>query len=74
MAVAKSCVLPRSNGVNAINCGSYFEIPAGLHTFGVPEDAIPAMALEAAGIERLMRNNQRKLSAADIEKIYRAAY
>ncbi|TFF07696.1 iron-containing alcohol dehydrogenase [Pseudomonas sp. BCA14] len=50
------------------------EIPAGLRSFGVPEDAIPAMATEAAGIERLMRNNPRKLSVADIEKIYRAAY
>lgn len=50
------------------------EIPQGLHSFGVPEDAIPGMAAEAAGIERLMRNNPRKLSAADIEKIYRAAY
>ena len=50
------------------------EIPAGLRSFGVPEESIPAMAIEAAGIERLMRNNPRKLSAADIEKIYRAAY
>jgi alcohol dehydrogenase class IV len=50
------------------------EIPSGLRSFGVTEDAIPAMAAEAAGIERLMRNNPRKLSAADIEKIYRAAY
>ena len=50
------------------------EIPAGLRSFGVPEEAIPAMAVEAAGIERLMRNNPRKLSAVDIEKIYRAAY
>ena len=50
------------------------EIPVGLRSFGVPEDAIPAMAVEAAGIERLMRNNPRKLSAIDIEKIYRAAY
>ena len=50
------------------------EIPAGLRSFGVPEEAIPAMAVEAAGIERLMRNNPRKLSAGDIEKIYRAAY
>ena len=50
------------------------EIPSGLRSFSVPEDAIPAMASEAAGIERLMRNNPRKLSAADIEKIYRAAY
>lgn len=32
------------------------------------------MAVEAAGIERLMRNNPRKLSPGDIEKIYRAAY
>lgn len=50
------------------------EIPAGLRSFGIPEDAIPAMAAEAAGIDRLMRNNPRKLSVADIEKIYRAAY
>jgi alcohol dehydrogenase class IV len=50
------------------------EIPLGLRSFGVPEDAIPAMAVEAAGIERLMRNNPRKLSTVDIEKIYRAAY
>ena len=39
-----------------------------------PEEAIPDMAVEAAGIERLMRNNPRKLSAVDIETIYRAAY
>ena len=35
---------------------------------------IDARTLEAAGIERLMRNNPRKLSAVDIEKIYRTAY
>lgn len=35
---------------------------------------LPAMAVEAVGIERLMRNNPRKLSAVDIEKIYRAPY
>lgn len=50
------------------------EIPSGLRSFNVPEDAIPAMAEEACKIERLMRNNPRKLTAADIEKIYRAAY
>lgn len=50
------------------------EIPSGLRSFNVPEDAIPAMAEEASKIERLMRNNPRKLTAADIEKIYRAAY
>lgn len=50
------------------------EIPSGLRSFNVPEDAIPAMAEEASKIERLMRNNPRKLTAVDIEKIYRAAY
>jgi alcohol dehydrogenase class IV len=50
------------------------EIPSGLRSFNVPEDAIPAMAEEASKIDRLMRNNPRKLTAADIEKIYRAAY
>ncbi|UZJ60928.1 iron-containing alcohol dehydrogenase [Pseudomonas sp. KU26590] len=53
---------------------SAVEIPSGLRSFNVPEDAIPAMAEEASKIERLMRNNPRKLTAADIEKIYRAAY
>jgi alcohol dehydrogenase class IV len=50
------------------------EIPSGLRSFNVPEDAIPAMAEEASKIDRLMRNNPRNLTAADIEKIYRAAY
>lgn len=50
------------------------EIPSGLRSFNVPEDAISAMAEEASKIDRLMRNNPRKLTSADIEKIYRAAY
>ncbi|MET0124004.1 MAG: iron-containing alcohol dehydrogenase [Pseudomonas caspiana] len=50
------------------------DIPKGMRSFNVPEDAIPAMAEEASKIDRLMRNNPRKLMAADIEKIYRAAY
>ncbi|MBC3951319.1 iron-containing alcohol dehydrogenase [Pseudomonas folii] len=50
------------------------DIPKGMRSFNVPEDAIPAMAEEASKIDRLMRNNPRKLTAADIEKIYRAAY
>ena len=50
------------------------DIPSGMRSFNVPEDAIPAMAEEASKIERLMRNNPRKLTALDIEKIYRAAY
>ena len=50
------------------------DIPTGLRDFDVPREAIPAMAREAAQTERLMRNNPRRLSAADIEKIYQAAY
>jgi alcohol dehydrogenase class IV len=50
------------------------DIPSGMRSFNVPEDAIPALAEEASKIDRLMRNNPRKLTAADIEKIYRAAY
>ncbi|HEY0289622.1 MAG TPA: iron-containing alcohol dehydrogenase [Pseudomonas sp.] len=50
------------------------DIPSGIRSFNVPEDAIPEMAIEASKIERLMRNNPRKLTAADIEKIYRSAY
>lgn len=50
------------------------DIPSGMRSFNVPEEAIPAMAEEASKIDRLMRNNPRKLTAADIEKIYRAAY
>ncbi|MFS2160605.1 iron-containing alcohol dehydrogenase [Pseudomonas sp. Pseusp122] len=50
------------------------DIPRGMRSFNVPQDAIPAMAEEASKIDRLMRNNPRKLTAADIEQIYRAAY
>ncbi|MDH0747452.1 iron-containing alcohol dehydrogenase [Pseudomonas sp. GD03842] len=50
------------------------DIPRGMRSFDVPEDALPSMAEEASKIDRLMRNNPRKLTAADIEKIYRAAY
>ncbi len=50
------------------------DIPSGIRSFNVPEDAIPEMAIEASKIDRLMRNNPRKLTAADIEKIYRSAY
>ncbi|OLU13296.1 MULTISPECIES: iron-containing alcohol dehydrogenase [unclassified Pseudomonas] len=50
------------------------DIPKGMRSFNVPEDAIPAMAEEASKIDRLMRNNPRRLTAGDIEQIYRAAY
>ncbi|KAB0546300.1 iron-containing alcohol dehydrogenase [Pseudomonas argentinensis] len=50
------------------------DIPKGMRSFNVPEEAIPAMAEEASKIDRLMRNNPRRLTAGDIEQIYRAAY
>ncbi len=49
-------------------------IPTGLRAFSVPHDALASMAEEASKIDRLMRNNPRKLSPADIEEIYRAAW
>ncbi|NBF13315.1 iron-containing alcohol dehydrogenase [Pseudomonas sp. Fl4BN1] len=78
MGVQTACLSASEAADRAVDAMSALcaavEIPSGLRSFGVPEDAIPAMAQEAAGIERLMRNNPRKLSPADIEKIYRAAY
>ncbi|MDI6525143.1 iron-containing alcohol dehydrogenase [Pseudomonas otitidis] len=50
------------------------DIPTGLRAFNIPEDALATMAVEASNIDRLMRNNPRKLTAADIEAIYRAAW
>ncbi|QTF92908.1 iron-containing alcohol dehydrogenase [Halomonas sp. BM-2019] len=50
------------------------EIPAGLSTFDIPEPALPELAAEAIKVERLLRNNPRVLTLADIEAIYRAAY
>jgi alcohol dehydrogenase class IV len=49
-------------------------IPKGMRSFNVPPEAIPAMAEEASKIDRLMRNNPRQLTAADIEMIYHEAY
>ena len=50
------------------------EIPSGLRSFDIPESAIPELAAEAINVERLLRNNPRVLSQADIEAIYRAAF
>ncbi|MCH6256939.1 iron-containing alcohol dehydrogenase [Puniceicoccaceae bacterium K14] len=49
-------------------------IQGGLRAFGVPETAIPSMAVDAIKIERLLKNNPRKLTREDIEAIYREAY
>lgn len=50
------------------------EIPAGLRAFDIAESAIPELAAEAINVERLLRNNPRVLTQADIEAIYRAAF
>lgn len=50
------------------------EIPKGLSAIGIPESAIPEIAADAVKIDRLMKNNPRKLSEKDIFEIYASAY
>jgi len=50
------------------------EIPSGLRSFDIPESDIPELAAEAIKVERLLRNNPRVLTLADVEAIYHAAY
>ncbi|MFC0559146.1 iron-containing alcohol dehydrogenase [Halalkalibacter alkalisediminis] len=52
----------------------YVEIPESLQDFGIPEEVIPDMAIDASKAKRLMDNNPRALSVKDIEKIYQSAY
>jgi len=49
-------------------------IPAGLAALGIPEEAIPRLALAAMKVTRLLKNNLRNVTAADAEAVYRAAY
>ncbi|MDO6694813.1 iron-containing alcohol dehydrogenase [Aliiglaciecola sp. 3_MG-2023] len=49
-------------------------IPKGLHSLGINKEDIPELAQEAIKVERLLKNNPRKLSLSDIESIYYAAY
>lgn len=49
-------------------------IPEGLREFGIPEEAIPEMAVDASKITRLLKNNPRVLKVTEIEAIYRSAY
>jgi alcohol dehydrogenase class IV len=49
-------------------------IPSGLSELGVPEEAIPGMAVAAMKVTRLLKNNLRQVTAADAEDIYRAAF
>lgn len=48
-------------------------IPLGLRHVGITENDIPDLAAEAIKVERLLKNNPRKLSLMDIEAIYREA-
>ena len=48
-------------------------IPLGLRHVGITENDIPSLAAEAIKVERLLKNNPRKLSQIDIEAIYREA-
>ncbi|WP_339718971.1 iron-containing alcohol dehydrogenase [uncultured Paraglaciecola sp.] len=49
-------------------------IPRGMRALGIKEEDIPELATEAFKVERLLKNNPRKLSLSDIESIYNAAY
>lgn len=44
-----------------------------MEALGISDQDIPRMAESACGIERLMRNNPRKLAPSDAEAIYRSA-
>jgi alcohol dehydrogenase class IV len=54
----------------SLRCG----IPQRLRDVGVPEADLPRLAQESMKVTRLLKNNPRELTAADAEKIYRAAY
>ena len=49
-------------------------IPSGLAELDIPADAIPAMAVSAMKVTRLLRLNPREMTSSDAEAIYRAAY
>jgi alcohol dehydrogenase class IV len=49
-------------------------IPATLKEVNVPESAIPQMAVDAMKIQRLLKNNPRKIEEKDAVNIYKAAY
>jgi alcohol dehydrogenase class IV len=49
-------------------------LPHGLAAVGIPEAALPRMAVAAMKVTRLLKNNLRGLTPADAEAIYRAAF
>lgn len=49
-------------------------LPGKLSQIGIPEDAIPEMAVSAVAIQRLMKNNLREILVDDATKIYQNAF
>ena len=47
------------------------EIPQDLKNYGVKEEELPEISVSASQVTRLLNNNPKKLSIADIEAIYR---
>ncbi|MGN7943127.1 iron-containing alcohol dehydrogenase [Virgibacillus sp. 6R] len=47
------------------------EIPQDLKNYGVKEEELPEISVSASQVTRLLNNNPKKLSLADIEAIYR---
>jgi alcohol dehydrogenase class IV len=47
------------------------EIPQDLKSYGVKEEEVPEISVSASQVTRLLNNNPKKLSLADIEAIYR---
>jgi alcohol dehydrogenase len=50
------------------------DMPAHLADLGVTEDALAAMGKETTDIERLMVNNPRAMTPADVEAMYRSIF
>jgi alcohol dehydrogenase class IV len=46
-------------------------IPQNLGEFGIKEEDVPALAVAAAKVTRLLNNNPKKLTIEDMETIYR---
>ena len=55
------------------NLATDLKIPASLKEVGVTASDIPTLAREASQIDRLLRNNPRKLTLEEIEQIYEHA-
>jgi len=49
-------------------------IPSRLRDLGIPQDALPRMALAASREVLLLGNNPKTLTVWDIERIYRNAW